>query len=162
MATRSGAAAPAARWDLNLTRSFAAPRALVWSVWTDPAHLAQWWGPHGFTNPVCEADVRPGGALRIVMRAPDGAEYPMTGVFDEIVAHERLVFTTTVDDGDAVHFDVQVTVTFAERGGKTELSLRARVVTATDAAARYLSGMEEGWTQSLARLAAYVAAQASA
>jgi hypothetical protein len=46
-------------------------------VWTDPSHLAQWWGPHGFTNPVCEMDVRPGGALRIVMRAPDGTDYPM-------------------------------------------------------------------------------------
>jgi uncharacterized protein YndB with AHSA1/START domain len=60
-------------------------------MWTDPHHVAQWWGPHGFTNPVCEMDVRPGGALRIVMRAPDGTDYPMTETFREIAAPERLV-----------------------------------------------------------------------
>src|SRR5436309_7085220 len=75
---------PLATRELTITRVFDAPRALVFKMWTEPAHMAQWWGPHGFTNPVCEMDVRAGGRLRIVMRAPDGVEYPMSGTFREI------------------------------------------------------------------------------
>ncbi|HKI99715.1 MAG TPA: SRPBCC domain-containing protein [bacterium] len=142
--------------ELELTRVFDAPRELVFRVWTAPEHLAQWWGPHGFSAPVCEVDLRPGGALRIVMRGPDGSEHAMTGVFHEIEAPGRIVFTSTVDDGDAVHFDVHTTVTLAEEGGRTRLTLRARVVSATDASARYLVGMEPGWTQSLEKLADYL------
>ena len=89
---------PELRRELTLTRVFRAPRALVFQAWTDPKHLSQWWGPKGFTNPVCEEDARVGGALRIVMRAPDGAEYPMIGVFREVVAPERLVFTNSPVD----------------------------------------------------------------
>jgi uncharacterized protein YndB with AHSA1/START domain len=66
--------------ELVLTRVFDAPRELVFKVWTDPKHLARWWGPRGFTNPVCELDLRPGGAILIHMRGPDGTVYPMTGV----------------------------------------------------------------------------------
>ncbi len=64
--------------DFVISREFAAPRELVWQAWNDPKHMAQWWGPHQFTNPVCELDVRVGGAYRIVMRGPDGVEYPMS------------------------------------------------------------------------------------
>src|SRR6266576_3421118 len=73
-----------AQWNLVLTRVFDAPRELVFKAWTDTKHMAQWWGPNGFTNPVCELDARAGGAIRIDMRAPDGAVYPMKGVFEEI------------------------------------------------------------------------------
>jgi uncharacterized protein YndB with AHSA1/START domain len=79
--------------ELVITRHIAAPRPLLWRRWTEPALLAEWWGPKGFTNPVCEVDPCVGGALRIVMRAPDGTDYPMQGSFREIVAPERLVFT---------------------------------------------------------------------
>ena len=58
--------------ELTVTRVFDAPRELVFTMWTDPEHMAQWWGPQGFTNPVCEMDVRVGGAIRIHMRGPDG------------------------------------------------------------------------------------------
>ncbi len=68
--TATAQAAPPAKRELNITRIFDAPRSLVFKMWTDPKHVAQWWGPKGFTNPVCERDVRPGGALRIVMRGP--------------------------------------------------------------------------------------------
>jgi len=67
--------------ELVLTRVFDAPRELVFKAWTDPKHVAQWWGPHGFTNPVCELDLRPGGAILIHMRGPDGVVYPMTGTY---------------------------------------------------------------------------------
>src|SRR5208283_3243052 len=78
--------------ELTLTRVFDAPRDLVWSAWTDPSHMARWWGPNGFTNPRCEMAVRVGGVIRIDMRGPNGIVYPMTGTFREVVAPERLVF----------------------------------------------------------------------
>jgi len=144
--------------ELVLTRVFDAPRELVFKVWTDPKHVAQWWGPHGFTNPVCELDLRPGGAIRIHMRGPDGTVYPMTGVYQEIVEPERIVFTSAaLDEKGHPMFEVLTTVTFAELGGKTKQILRARVIKKTAQAAPYLAGMEAGWTQSLERLAAYVA-----
>jgi uncharacterized protein YndB with AHSA1/START domain len=86
--------------ELTITRTFAAPREQVWRAWTDPRHLAAWWGPEGLTNPVCEVDVRPGGSIHIVMRDPDGTDYPMRGEFREIVAPERLVFTNFAVDAD--------------------------------------------------------------
>jgi uncharacterized protein YndB with AHSA1/START domain len=158
MAASNSAAAKPANRELVLTRVFDAPRSLVFKVWTDSKHLAQWWGPHGFTNPRCEADARPGGAIRIDMRGPDGTVYPMTGTFREVVAPERIVFASSALDAQGKPlFEVLTTVTFAEAGGKTTLTLHARVVTATAAAAPYLQGMDAGWTQSLERLADYVA-----
>ena len=78
--------------ELTLTRVFDAPRERVWDAWTDPKLLAQWWGPQGFTSPVCEVDARPGGALLIHMSGM-GMLAPMTGIFKEVVKPERLVFT---------------------------------------------------------------------
>jgi uncharacterized protein YndB with AHSA1/START domain len=144
---------------LVLTRTFEAPRALVFKAWTDPKLLAEWWGPHGFANPVCEIDVRPGGGIRINMAGPDGVVHPMKGIFHEIVAPERLVFTSTALEDEAGHpsLEVRNTVTFAEHEGKTTLRLEAVVVKAAPAAARALEGMEMGWSQSLERLAARLA-----
>ena len=141
-----------------ITRIFDAPRALVFKAWTDPKHMARWWGPKGFTNPVCEVDARPGGVLRIVMRAPDGVEYPMSGVFREIVAPERLVFTAVAEDHEGNHLlEVLTTVTFAEHGGKTKLTVQASAVALVPAAIQMIEGMEAGWTQSLERLAEHLA-----
>ena len=110
--------------EITITRVFDAPRALVFKAWTDAAQLAQWWGPKGFTNPVCEVDLRIGGAIRIDMRSPDGHVYPMRGEFREIVPPERLVFTNiAVDGSDKPIIEGLTTVTFAERGGKTTLTL---------------------------------------
>jgi uncharacterized protein YndB with AHSA1/START domain len=145
-------------WDLVMTRVFDAPRELVFKVWTETQHVAQWWGPKRFTNPVCEMDVRVGGAIRIHMRAPDGVVYPMTGVFQEIVVPERLVFVSSaLDDKGNSMFDVLSTVTFADERGKTALTLQLRVIKATAQAPQYLKGMEMGWTQSLDRLGQHLA-----
>src|SRR6266851_3665544 len=125
--------------ELTLTRVLDAPREVVFRMWTDPQHVAQWWGPMGFTNPVCEMDVRPGGALRIVMRAPDGTDYPMTGIFQEIAPPERLVFTNIAVDAAGDHLLEGTTiVTFAAQQGKTTLTLRTRAVAMVAAAARML------------------------
>jgi uncharacterized protein YndB with AHSA1/START domain len=148
---------PAVVPELVLTRVFDAPRALVFKAWTDPKQLAQWWGPRGFTNPVCEVDVSPGGAIRIHMRGPDGTVYPMTGIYREIVKPARLVFTgSALDEEGHPLFEVLTTVTFAEQGNKTTVTMHARVVTATAAAAPHIAGMEEGWTQSLQRLGEFL------
>jgi uncharacterized protein YndB with AHSA1/START domain len=157
MATRNSPAVRRAEQELVITRVFDSPRELAFKVWTDPKHLAQWWGPNGFTNPVCEVDARRGGAIRIHMRGPDGTVYPMTGVYREVVEPERLVFASSALDTEGKPlFEVLNTVTFAEKDGKTALTVHSRVVTSTAEAAPYLKGMEEGWTQSLERLGEYL------
>lgn len=142
--------------EVVIRRALNAPRELVFQVWTDPAHLVHWWGPHGFTNPRCEADARPGGAIRIDMRGPDGTVYPMIGEFREVVPPERLVFTSSALDANGQPlFENLNIVTFADEGGKTAVTVRASVTTRTVAAEQYLKGMEMGWTQTVDRLAAY-------
>nr|HEV7954710.1 SRPBCC domain-containing protein [Candidatus Acidoferrales bacterium] len=119
--------------------------------------VAQWWGPTGFTTPVCELDVRPGGAILIHMRAPDGTIYPMSGIYNEIVPPERLVFTATPLDKDGkVMFENLNTVIFSERDGKTTVMLRVEVVKSSAAAEQHLAGMEMGWKLTLDRLEAHV------
>jgi uncharacterized protein YndB with AHSA1/START domain len=142
--------------DLVLTRVFDAPREVVFRAWTDPKHLAQWFGPNGFTNPVCEVDLRPGGEWRHVMRGPDGTEYPMTAIFQEVIRPERLVFVCYVPDKEKSLFEILNTVNFIAQGGKTKLTLEAKVLKSTPEAAPMLAGMEEGWTQSFERLTKYL------
>src|SRR3984893_18896000 len=155
--TSAGNTKTFAERELTLTRVFNAPREAVFKAWTDPQQLAKWWGPKGFTNPVCEVDLKPGGALKIVMRAPDGGEYPMQGVFREILPPSRLVFTNIAVDKDGNHIiEGLTTVTFAEEGGRTKLTLQTSGVAVVDYAAAYLQGMEAGWTQSLEKLEALV------
>jgi uncharacterized protein YndB with AHSA1/START domain len=144
--------------EMTIVRVFDAPRALVWKAWTDSALLARWFGPKMFTNPVCEADVRVGGTLRVTMRGPEGTLYPMVAVFDEVVERERLVWITDVEHEGNVRFQIRQVTTFAERDGKTELTLQAYVLRATPESADALGGMEQGWSQSLDKLAALVAA----
>jgi uncharacterized protein YndB with AHSA1/START domain len=159
--------------EFVITRVFDAPRDLVWKAWTDPKHMAQWWGPHGFTNPVCEMDVRPGGAWRIVMRGPDGALHPAKGVYREVVEPERLVMTINHSElseewHDLVNpnrdraagkppLEALSTVTCEEQGDKTKLTIRLRFDSAAVRDALLRIGMSEGWSQSLERLAALVA-----
>jgi len=140
--------------SLVMTRTFDAPRALVFRAWTDPSHVAQWWGPRGFTNPRCEWEARPGGKIHIDMRGPDGTVYPMPGQFHEVVAPERLVFSSSAVDGA---LEVINTITFAEAGEQTTMTIEAIVVKATADAKFALDGMREGWTQTLERLADDVA-----
>ena len=139
---------------VTIVRVFDAPRELVFKLWTDPKHMAQWWGPRGFTNPVCELDVRVGGAIRIDMRAPDGTVYPMTGTFREIMPPRRLVFEAVAEDRDGNALLRSLTmVTFADEGGKTKLTVHADAVGLSAVAPQMLAGMEAGWTQSLEKLA---------
>jgi uncharacterized protein YndB with AHSA1/START domain len=109
--------------ELVITRVFDAPRELVFRCWTDPGQVAAWWGPTGFTAEVVTAEVAVGGAWRTGIRnSADGAEYWCGGVYLEVVPPSRLVFSFAWDGEDAE--DTLVTVTFAERDGKTEMTFR--------------------------------------
>jgi uncharacterized protein YndB with AHSA1/START domain len=139
--------------SVTLTRVFDAPRALVWKAWTDPKIMAQWFGPRGFTNPVCELDVRVGGSLRIVMRGPDGNDYPMKGEFRVVSEPELLVFTNIAIDSEGKHLlEGETAVTFTEKDGKTTLTLETYAVGLVPIAPQMLAGMEAGWTQSIDKL----------
>ena len=157
-ATARAAATPIGETEVVLTRVFDAPRALVFKVWTEPHHLAKWWGPRDFTNPVCELDVCVGGRIFIEMHAPDGTVYPMTGRFWEVVRPERLVFAATAEDrnGRAL-LEGLITVTFEDEGEKTRLTVREKAVALQPAAGPMLARMETGWAQSLYRLETVVA-----
>src|SRR5690349_10691408 len=101
--------------EIVATRVFNAPRELVFDLWTRPEHVAQWWGPNGFTTTIQEMDVRPGGVWRLVMHGPDGTNYPNRSVFVEIIRPERIVY----DHLSGPKF--RSTATFDEEGGKTRL-----------------------------------------
>lgn len=150
---------PGARRDLVLTRRYKAPRALVWKAWTDPAHLARWWGPEGFTNPTCRFDARPGGAIYIVMRAPDGSDYPMSGRVLEIEAPTRLVFLARAEgEQQELLLESLAKVTFTEAGEETEVRVEAHGVGLVPLSVGMLQGMEQGWSGSLEKLARVLAA----
>ncbi len=154
MAARTSTATRSAERELVITRVFDAPRPLVFKAWTEPEHLVRWWGPQGFTTPSCTMDVRPGGAFRLCMRSPEGTDHWLRGVYREVVEPERLVCTWAWEDAEGrPGHETVLTVTFAEQGAKTQLTLHQAVfesVTARDA-------HQEGWTSALDRLAEFLA-----
>lgn len=157
MTVKSNAAAKL-EGELTVTRTLDATPETVYKAWMDPKQMARWWGPTHFTNPVCELDVRPGGAWRIVMRAPDGVEYECRGIYREVVASQRLVFSNNAFDSEGKALLEGVTsVTFAAQGAKTKLTVETRMVGKVSYAAQMLAGMEAGWNQSLDRLTALLA-----
>lgn len=144
---------PIASREIELRRTYDAPRALVFSMWTEAEHLAAWWGPDGFSAPVVESDARPGGALVIEMTG-QGMHQTMRGRYREVVVPERLVVDVTVPGpGAGPILESTHTVTFADRGDRTEVVVRARASVFIDAARAALEGMRAGWNQSLQRLA---------
>ena len=154
MGKRTSAAVQAAEAELVITRIFDAPRSLVFRAWIEPAHLARWWGPKGFTTVSCDIDVRAGGTWFRLMRAPDGSEHRKRGVYREIVEPERLVFTYASEDADGnPGHETLVTVTFADVGGQTKLTLHQGVFESVVAR----NAHEGGWTSCLERFADYLA-----
>lgn len=142
--------------EIVITRTFNAPRALVWKVWTEPQHIMQWRGPKGFSNSSCESDLRVGGAFLLNMCAPDGNTYPCQGVFREIVEPERIVYDSTADEshpcGAGLPPRSVVTVTFAEHDGKTTLTLHTRFETEARRDAANAAGYSTSWGESLEKL----------
>ena len=144
--------------ELILTRTFNATIDKVFKAWTDPEELAKWWGPNGVTNPTCEIDVRPGGAINIVMLAGKelgelaGQEWPTQGKYIEIISPTKLVYTASaVMNGEPV-MDSLNTVTFEDLKTQTKVTLNVKITRFTPAAKGALAGMEMGWNQSLDKL----------
>jgi uncharacterized protein YndB with AHSA1/START domain len=148
------ASLPMTRREVTLTRRFDAKRADVWRAWTDAEILRQWWGPKGFTNPVCEVDARVGGTMKIVMRSPFGTKHPMRAVFQVVNEPEVLVFTNTAVDAEGhALLTGLTTVTFEEIDGKTELTMHTSMTTMQKGMPMMMiEGMKDGWSQSLDRL----------
>ena len=138
---------------LTLRRIVAARREVVWRLWTDSQHLARWWGPHGFTNPECSIDPRPGGELRILMRSPDGEEYLNVGTVQIVEPPSRLVFTIALlDPNGRRRLENHTSVSLADRGTSTLVTVEVRVLHAASDAGENLAGMRHGWSESLEKL----------
>lgn len=135
--------------ELVIIRTFAAPRALVWRAWTEAERMVQWMAPSGFTIPFSEGELRPGGAWRAHMRAPDGSLHRGGGVYREVVPPERLVFTHAWTGADGTRSpETLVTVVLAESGGKTVMTFRQSGFPSVESR----DGHGEGWKQCFERL----------
>ena len=152
--------APATDREIVISRVFDAPRTLVFKAWTDPELVIQWWGPKGYTGLACEMDLRPGGTFWFEMRGPDGNVCPCRGTIRELVEPERMVFV-----GDPGHMHACggglppegiVTVTFAERNGKTVLTIHTRLPSRAQREATIAAGFQPGWETCLDRLATHL------
>jgi uncharacterized protein YndB with AHSA1/START domain len=101
--------------ELLLTRMLNAPIDLVWEVWTNPEHIAKWWGPNGFTNTITTMDMRPGGEWHLVMHGPDGTDYKNKSIFKEVIPKKKIVYEHVAPKFTA-------TVKFEEQGETTLLT----------------------------------------
>jgi uncharacterized protein YndB with AHSA1/START domain len=155
-----------------VTRVFDAPRELVWKAWTDPKYVMQWWGPKGFTAPICKMDFRVGGKFLYCMRAPDGQEGWNGGEYHEIVLHEKIVFSMYFSDskGNRVEpeqygveheatADAHDVILFEDIGnGQTKLTFIGNETMQN----AIKSGQVEGWKETFDKVAAVVAGLAQA
>lgn len=141
-----------------LTRIYDAPRALVWQALTDPRHVVAWYGGDGFTSPVCEIDLRVGGRWYLVMRAPNGMEFPIGSVFLEVVPPERLVWTGAAPSAPGAPPRPVITVTLEEAGeGRTSWRMEARFDTLADRDLSIQMGFSQMVAMGVERLVAELA-----
>ncbi|GAA4252302.1 hypothetical protein GCM10022255_048250 [Dactylosporangium darangshiense] len=141
---------------VRITRVVAAPKDLVFAVHTSPRHLPNWMvGPPGWTMPVCEIDLRAGGAYRYVFRAGDGTEMTISGTFEEVVRPDRIVATETWSGGWP---QTRNTLTFDDLGGRTRITTRVSYPSSAARETALQSGMREGMDATYAGLDAYLAA----
>ncbi len=155
MSEKKNAAASTADREISITRLFDAPRELMWKVWTEPNHIAQWWGPKGFTNTIHKMDVRPGGVWDFIMHGPDGVDYPNKVFYHEVEKPKRLLYDHG-EPGEPSYF--HVTVTFDDVAGKTKLTMTMLFTTAEQrnmVAEKY--GAVEGLKQNMDKLGEYLA-----
>ena len=161
----------AADQDFVISRTFDAPRDLVWKAWTERERLMQWFGPKGMTITDAKIDFRPGGLFHYCIRTPDGKDMWGKFVYREIVAPERIVLVSSFSDengGITRHpwsatwpLEMLTTTTLIEEAGKTKLTIRWAPLNATETeratfdAAR--AGMQQGWGGTLEQLTAYLA-----
>ncbi|UAJ10142.1 SRPBCC family protein [Polymorphobacter megasporae] len=150
---------PADAFELSITRVIPVARATLYRCWTDPALIVKWFTPPPFTTVSAEMDVCPGGASLIVMRAPDGTDYPNRGQYLDVIPDRRLVFTDayTGDWQPSAKPFMTGILTFDDEGEGTRYTAVVRHWTAADRDAHVAMGFETGWgiaTDQLAALAA--------
>jgi uncharacterized protein YndB with AHSA1/START domain len=133
--------------QIVMTRTFDAPRALVFEAWTKAEHVARWWDPSGVPLSVCEIDLRPGGAFRFI-NTVNGMESPFTGTYREIVPPERLVFGSSPES--------MATLIFSESSGKTTLKITIECASKEDRDAMLQMRVDAGTARTLENLAAYL------
>jgi uncharacterized protein YndB with AHSA1/START domain len=152
---------------LSIEREFAFPRERVWMAWTDPDQVRLWWGPTGFSTPVCRLSLRVGGEFFVCMRSPEGKDHCSIGFYREIKAPERLVASLSFADlkGNVVPAtaygmnpsfprEMLLSVTFMESGGKTRLRLKQDGIPP----GKDVDDARKGWNQSFDKLAVVLAA----
>lgn len=146
--------------EFIVERQFAAPRALVFQVFTQPEHLKRWWAPQPYTVPTCTIDLQPGGIWHYAMRSPEGQEHWARSVYREITPPEKLVYTSTFADeyanpieGIPEHL---TTILFAEEGGKTRVTAHVQFERAADLNIALDMGMLQGMNMTWDYLVEYV------
>lgn len=170
-AADAGEGKPGAAKEFVITRTFDAPRDLVFRAWTEGDRLARWFGPTGFTMLSSTLDLRPGGVFHYGMRSPDGKAMWGKWTFREVVPPERLVVVVSFSDeagGMARHplaadwpAEVLSTMILTEHDGKTTLTMRSTPINASATERQTFEAgfdsMQKGWTGTLDQLAAYLA-----
>jgi len=155
MAATATATNVMAQHELVITRTFDAPRDLVFTAWSKAEHAVRWFGPKNFTVPHCKMDFRVGGVYRACICSPDGAEYWMRGVYREIAKPERIVFTFAWEEEGERGRENLVTVTFVEQGDKTRMTFRQAFFESVSERDSH----NEGWSECLDRLAQFLAGE---
>lgn len=140
---------------LVIERVFDAAVSLVWQAWTQQEHLEKWSAPRGYTITHSQGDLRPGGTWRCRMRAPDGQELWLGGIYREIVANKLLIMTHAWEEGSRPGHETLVTVRFADLGGKTRVTLEQVGFASVESR----DGHRGGWSECLDILAEHLAAQ---
>ena len=168
---KTSAAEDTDRQEFVITRTFDAPRELVWEAFTDPERMKRWWGPKGFKVIAAKMDLRPGGTYHYGMRAPDGSTMWGKFVYREIVRPERMVFVNSFSDeaGNVTRHPMSPTwplqmlstFLFAERDGRTVFTTKWSPLEADETERATFAGghqsMQQGWTGTLDQLAEYLA-----
>ena len=155
MAATATATRPTAQHEVVITRTFDAPRALVFKAWSAAEHMVRWLGPKNFSAPHCTMDFRPGGAYRACICSPEGKEYWMRGIYSEIVEPERIAFTFSWEEEGERGRENLITVTFAEQGGKTRMTFRQAFFESIE----QRDSHHEGWSECIDRLAQFLAGE---
>lgn len=143
--------------EFTISRTFNAPRDLVWKAWSDPASFGQWWGPKGCKLDVVKFEFRPGGLFHYGMKMPDGNIWWGRFVYREIAKPERIVFINSFSNASGGiarapfsakwPLEIQNNLTFTEQGGKTTLVLRGGPINPTDEEQSAFEGMFASMTQ---------------
>lgn len=149
---------------VTFTRVLDAPPSMVFPLWVEARHLSKWFAPKHFTVPECTVDARVGGEVRLTMRSPDGTDYPMKSVFEQLIPGQLIVTRNWAgfDAEGKPGFETVQTYTFVSEGDKTRLTVKAEVIWMEPHMAPAIAGMEPGWKQTLDKLESVVADLGSA